>query len=52
MLFLEGKTLLQCILEKLQVICQKPHSNLKLYLGGRDMKNTEIWQSVLTILEI
>ena len=51
-LFLEGKTLLQFILENLEVIFQKPCSNSTLYWGqvGREEKNAEIWQSVQTIL--
>ena len=54
MLFLEGQILLQCIIEKLQVICKKPQYKSTLYWGegggGREMKNAKIWQSVPTIL--
>ena len=38
MLFLEGKTLLRCILKKLQVIYQKPCSNSTLYWGEGEVE--------------
>ena len=52
MLFLEAKTLLRCVLEKLQVICQKRRSKSTFYWREREAekKNVEIWQSVPTIL--
>ena len=52
MLFLEGNTLLWCMLEILHVICMKLCCKLTLYRGGRDRetKSAENWQSVPTIL--
>ena len=51
--FLEGKKLLRCILEKVQMICQKPCGKLTLYWGergGREVKKAENRQIVPTIL--
>ena len=52
MLFLEGKTLLQCILESLQVIFQKTRSNSTLYWreGEAEKQKMLKFGSVRTIL--